>query len=64
MKPMIVMGADHAGWSMKEFLKEKLQEEGYTIVDKGTDSEESVDLHDYAVTVGGKSLRHRINLAS
>ena len=52
MKPMIVMGADHAGWSMKEFLKEKLQEEGYTIVDKGTDSEESVDSHDYAVTVG------------
>ena len=64
MKPMIVMGADHAGWSMKEFLKEKLQEEGYTIVDKGTDSEESVDSHDYAVTVGGKSLRHRISWAS
>ena len=24
MKPMIVMGADHAGWSMKEFLKASL----------------------------------------
>ncbi len=52
MKPIIVMGADHAGWSMKEFLKRKLESEGYTIVDKGTDSEASVDSHDYAVAVG------------
>lgn len=48
MKPIIVMGADHAGWRMKEFLKE----EGYTVADKGTDSEASVDSYDYAVAVG------------
>jgi len=39
----IAIGADHAGFRLKEILKKKLQEWGYEISDFGTDSEESVD---------------------
>lgn len=42
----IVIGADHAGYALKEFLKPKLTEMGYTIKDFGTDSEESMDYPD------------------
>jgi ribose 5-phosphate isomerase B len=52
MKPIVVMGSDHAGYAMKEYLKQCLQEQGYTIEDMGTDSEASVDAGIYAVAVG------------
>jgi len=39
----IVMGADHAGYQLKERLKENLIELGHEVVDKGTNSIESVD---------------------
>lgn len=43
MKQRIVIGSDHAGYTLKEFLKNTLESEGHDVVDKGTDSEESVD---------------------
>ena len=43
MKKTIVIGCDHAGFKMKNFLIDKLKEAGYTVEDKGTYSEESVD---------------------
>ncbi len=52
LMPVIVMGSDHAGFRMKEFLKRNLQEAGYTVEDKGTNNEESVDAGIYAIAVG------------
>ena len=43
----LAMASDHGGFSMKEFLKQKLEDQGYKIKDFGTHSEESVDYPDY-----------------
>jgi ribose 5-phosphate isomerase B len=51
-KPRIALGADHAGFRMKETLKTFLQGEGYPCEDMGTSSEESVDYPDFARAVG------------
>lgn len=47
----VAIGADHAGYKLKEFLKKRLQDCGYSIVDVGTFSENSVDYPDYAYEV-------------
>lgn len=47
----IAIGADHAGFRLKEHLRTRLAEEGHQIVDKGTTSEESTDYPDYAKEV-------------
>lgn len=44
----IPIGADHAGFELKERIKKYLISEGYTPDDKGTNSPESVDYPDYA----------------
>ena len=41
------MGADHAGYPLKEALKSFLQEEGHEVLDFGTDSEEVVDYPEF-----------------
>ena len=41
------MASDHGGYEMKEYLKEKLIENGFEIKDFGTFSNESVDYPDY-----------------
>ena len=41
------MGADHAGFALKEALKAFLLEEGHEVLDVGTDSEEAVDYPDF-----------------
>lgn len=47
----VVIGADHAGFLLKEELKEQLEAAGYSILDVGTDSEVSVDYPDFAAAV-------------
>jgi ribose 5-phosphate isomerase B len=47
----IVIGCDHAGYLLKEIIKEKLTKDGYTIIDKGAYSEASVDYPDFAHAV-------------
>src|SRR5208283_5334263 len=47
----IAMGADHAGFRLKEILKSKLQEWGHEVQDFGTDSEKSVDYPVYGLPV-------------
>ena len=39
----IAIGADHAGFEMKEKIKESLKKLGYEVVDFGTNSTDSVD---------------------
>ncbi len=50
----IVIGADHAGYGMKEELKEVLRQEGIEFLDVGTMSTESVDYPDFAKAVAVK----------
>jgi ribose 5-phosphate isomerase B len=39
----IAIASDHGGYALKEYLKKHLAERGLTVLDLGTDSEESVD---------------------
>jgi len=45
------MGADSAGYALKEHLKQHLTDMGYTVVDKGTDSDASCHYPEYAALV-------------
>jgi ribose 5-phosphate isomerase B len=56
----IAIGADHAGFELKEKVKQHLQKQGYEIVDEGTINNNSVDYPDFAAKVahdvtGGKA---------
>lgn len=57
MKKTVVIGADHAGYKMKEQVKEALGQE-YDFVDVGTHSEESTDYPIYARKVGEYIQQH------
>jgi ribose 5-phosphate isomerase B len=48
----IAIGADHAGYELKEKLKRRLLDQGFTVDDRGTLSNESVDYPDFAGEVG------------
>jgi ribose 5-phosphate isomerase B len=47
----VAIGADHGGYELKEMLKEHIAGLGYTTLDCGTDSAESVDYPDIALAV-------------
>jgi ribose 5-phosphate isomerase B len=47
----VALGSDHGGFEAKEFLKKYLQTLGYTVVDVGTHSRDSVDYPDFALQV-------------
>lgn len=47
----IAVGADHAGFRLKEHLKHELLAKGHEVLDKGTASEDSTDYPDYARAV-------------
>ncbi len=47
----IALGADHAGFHLKDSLKRTLDDLGFTYQDFGTDSAESVDYPDFAQAV-------------
>jgi ribose 5-phosphate isomerase B len=48
MPKPIPIGADHAGYAMKQVLADELRQLGYEVEDVGTDSEASTDYADYA----------------
>jgi len=50
----IIIGADHAGFPMKEKVKDFLQKRGIEVEDAGTVSEESVDYPDFGKRVASK----------
>lgn len=47
----IALGADHAGFVLKEQLRRKLEAEGHQVIDEGTRSADSCDYPDYARAV-------------
>lgn len=47
----IVIGADHAGFALKQILADYLRQLGHEVIDKGTDSERPVDYPDFAEAV-------------
>lgn len=47
----IAIGSDHAGFVLKQQLRDVLREKGYAVTDFGTDSAESTDYPDYAAAV-------------
>lgn len=52
MKEIIPIASDHAGYELKEIVKQRLIEKGFDIKDFGTNSAESVDYPDYAHLLG------------
>jgi RpiB/LacA/LacB family sugar-phosphate isomerase len=48
----IVVGADHAGYDLKQMIAEDLRRAGHEVVDKGTGSNAPVDYPDFAEAVG------------
>ena len=55
----IALGADHAGYDLKNRIKEHLTERGITVEDKGTNSGESCDYPDFAQAVAEDVAQHR-----
>ena len=47
----IALGADHAGYQLKDQIKQHLVQQGISVQDEGTSSAESVDYPDYALAV-------------
>jgi ribose 5-phosphate isomerase B len=52
----IVIGADHAGFELKQVLAAHLRRHGHEVIDKGTDSTEPVDYPDFAEAAGNAVL--------
>jgi ribose 5-phosphate isomerase B len=48
----IAVGADHAGYELKERLKQHLAERGHEVIDVGTHSSESVHYPEFGFAVG------------
>jgi ribose 5-phosphate isomerase B len=47
----VAIGGDHGGYALKERLGFKLKEQGFSVIDCGTDSTEAVDYPDIAASV-------------
>lgn len=63
MAEKIPIGADHAGFALKEKLVAKLKQLGYDPVDVGTHSTESTDYPDYAHQVADQVARGEVGRA-
>jgi ribose 5-phosphate isomerase B len=48
----IAMGADHAGYELKNKIRDYLVKQGFEVQDEGTNSGDSVDYPDFAAKVG------------
>lgn len=51
LKTRIVVGSDHAGLPLKNFLRDRLSESGVPVDDVGTETPDSVDYPDFAEKV-------------
>ncbi len=55
----IAMGADHAGYELKNKLKDYLEKQGHEVQDEGTNTGDSVDYPDFAQKVGNDVASHK-----
>jgi len=58
----IALGADHAGYQLKDQIKQHLEQQGISVRDEGTSSPESVDYPDYARAVAHNVSKRRADL--
>ncbi|MFI5105326.1 MAG: ribose 5-phosphate isomerase B [Terriglobales bacterium] len=58
----IAIGADHAGYELKDKIKLRLQQQGIDVRDEGTSSADPVDYPDYARTVAHDVSEQRADL--
>ena len=59
-KPIIIIGADHAGFELKEKVKEKLRKKGYEVDDYGAlEHDKDDDYPDYAKVVGEAVVKRK-----
>lgn len=57
----IAIGADHAGFELKEKIKQRLVQQGIEVRDQGTVSNESVDYPDFARKVGEEVAARQVD---
>ncbi len=53
----VAIGADHAGFELKEHVRSLVEKAGHEVADHGADSAESVDYPDYAAKVARAVVR-------
>lgn len=58
----IALGADHAGFELKDLIKQHLQAQGMSVRDEGASSPDSVDYPDYARAVAHDVSEQRADL--
>lgn len=58
----IALGADHAGFELKQKLRAHLEKQGYQVQDEGTVSNDSVDYPDFAKKVSEDVIEKRTDL--
>jgi ribose 5-phosphate isomerase B len=56
----IAIAADHAGFDLKSALSEELQQAGFTVLDLGTNSADSVDYPDFGDALAGAVTGGRV----
>jgi ribose 5-phosphate isomerase B len=54
----IAMGADHAGYELKNKIRDYLKQRGFDVQDEGTNAADSVDYPDFAAKVGNDVASH------
>lgn len=55
----LVVGSDHAGFALKQELRDLLRADGHEVLDVGTDSTAAVDYPDFARAVGEAVIEGR-----
>lgn len=59
---VFAVGADHAGFELKDALAAHLRQQGHVVVDLGTNSGDRVDYPDYGAAVGRAVISGRADL--
>jgi ribose 5-phosphate isomerase B len=57
----IALGADHAGFELKDKIEQYLEQKGISVQDHGTNSADSVDYPDYARQVAEDVIEKRVD---
>ena len=55
----IALGADHAGYLLKDHIRQYVAERGHEVIDEGTNAADSVDYPDFALKVAGHVAARR-----